>query len=110
MGYDPLIKAVYYTPKGSVMIIEWENGLKITGTLDTIFESNNRLEVDDPEYMEFDAAAIMVRDVISKPLPDDEGEIYGWLKQNISNLIEISFYVEPPLKISLLSGEVIWSR
>ncbi|MDP9676590.1 hypothetical protein J2W97_002585 [Paenibacillus jamilae] len=42
MGYDSLIKAIISVPKEE-LTIHWGNGLKIIGTRDTIYETNNNL-------------------------------------------------------------------
>ncbi|MEW4309180.1 hypothetical protein Q0N12_17930 [Rossellomorea marisflavi] len=47
MGYDPLIKALKDHRK-SAIVMEWENGMKVRGKLDTIFETDNGL-VDNDE-------------------------------------------------------------
>lgn len=107
MGYDPLIKSIYNVSRDILLIIEWGNGLKISGTRDVIFETNNGYEDTDPRYLEFDAVVIEVQEILSVP-KDEGGEAYHWLKQNRSNLIAVSLYEDPPIRVSILSGKEIW--
>lgn len=109
MGYDPLITSIYYVPRDTVLIIEWENGLKISGTRDVIFETNNGYEDSDSRYLEFDAVVIEVKEILSVP-KNKGGEVYSWLKQNRSNLIALSLYEDPPERICTITGKEIWSK
>ncbi|MGG4501872.1 hypothetical protein [Paenibacillus polymyxa] len=60
MGYDSLIKAIISVPKEE-LTIDWGNGLKIIGTRDTTYETNNNLDEDDNGFLEYDAAVIDVK-------------------------------------------------
>lgn len=106
MGYDFLIKAIISVPKEE-LTIQWGSGLKIIGTRDTIYETNNGLDEDDNGFIEYDAAIIEVKKIVSKPI-NDEGSIYNWLQKGKSPFIEISLYNEPPSMITSTDGSIIW--
>ncbi len=56
LEYNSLIKTL--DEYGSYeLVIEWESGLKITGTPATLYETNNGLEDDDTNYVEYYAVA-----------------------------------------------------
>ncbi|MDM5153728.1 hypothetical protein QUF88_07785 [Bacillus sp. DX1.1] len=107
MRYDSLIDALINVSKERELIIEWNSRFKITGTLDTIFETSNGLDEDDSNYMEYDAAVIKVNNALVPPT-DDEGSIYNWLKKEESSLIEISLYDDPPSAIFLANRKRVW--
>ncbi|MEK5144477.1 hypothetical protein ABEW60_09775 [Paenibacillus jamilae] len=106
MGYDSLIKAILSVPKEE-LTIQWGSGLKIIGTRDTVYETNNGLDEDDNEFIEYDAAVIEVKKIVSKPI-NDEGSIYNWLQKGKSPFIEISLHNDPPSMITSTDGSIIW--
>ncbi len=108
MGYDSLIKAIISVPKEELTFY-WGNGLKIIGTKDTIYETNNGLDEDDNRFLEYDAAVIEVKKIVSKPI-NDEGSIYKWLQKGKSSFIEISLHDDPPSMITSSDGSIIWKN
>ncbi|ADO55583.1 MULTISPECIES: hypothetical protein [Paenibacillus] len=108
MGYDSLIKAIISVPKDE-LTIHWGNGLKIIGTRDTIYETNNGLDEEDNGFLEYAAAVIEVEKIVSKPI-NDEGSIYKWLQKRKSSFIEISLHDDPPSMITSSDGSIIWKN
>ncbi|MEW4225635.1 hypothetical protein [Rossellomorea marisflavi] len=106
MGYDPLIKALKDNRK-STIVIEWENGLKVSGKLDTIFETDNGLEDDDDDFIEYDSAIFRVDNVLAEP-HDVDNVIYKWLANHKGDLIEVSLYNDCPSLLKLTTGVTIW--
>jgi hypothetical protein len=107
MGYDPLIKALKDNRK-STIVIEWENGLKVSGKLDTIFETDNGLE-DDDDFIEYDSAIFRVDNILSEP-HDVDNVIYKWLANHKGNLIEVSLYNDCPSILKLTCEITIWKH
>ena len=79
----------------------WEDENKkvtLEGIMDTKYESDNCLDVDDPDYKEFYACAMRITRVIS---------IEGAFEKKEGDLVEISLD-NPPCQIINSRGEVVW--
>lgn len=63
MNVDEFIKALLRYPNGTKMILEWKNGLRIQGLIDTSYETDNGLELEDEGYEEYYALAVKILSV-----------------------------------------------
>lgn len=101
MGMDKMMQLLSAYPNGTFLRISWGSGkVVIEGILDTIYETDNGAEIDEEQYQELYACAVLVKNVI----------------RNLSNrflaantLIEVSIQNQPS-KIELVDGTIIWSR
>ncbi|AKC67731.1 hypothetical protein UP15_17755 [Bacillus pumilus] len=105
MDYNPLIKTLD-DYGGEELILEWGNGLKIIGKPDTLYETDNGLEDDDINYVEYYAVAFRVENIISSP--NKESRVYDWLIGEERSLVEISLYDDPPNAVYLANGQKLW--
>jgi hypothetical protein len=92
MGYDSLIKALIDNERNK-LVIEWDSGLKLTGRLDTVFETDNELEDEDVNFKEYDAAVFKVEEILNEPGVEEKDEVYNWVKNNDTPLIELTFMI-----------------
>jgi hypothetical protein len=96
---DELLKSLNKYPNGTKLIIEWKKKLKLKGEIDTIYETDNGLEMDNKDYKEFYSCLIQVLDILSSSN-----------KKNtiaIGSLMDITMQ-DPPSIITLETGEIIW--
>src|SRR5699024_12406783 len=108
MGYNSLIQTLDEYGK-SELIIAWNNGLKVIGKPDTLVETDNGLEDDDTNYVEYHAVAFHVIDILARPA-NQESSIYDWLMQRKSPLIEISLYEDITRKIDTTNRQIQWYK
>lgn len=106
MGYDSLIDTLIKC-ENDKMEIEWGNGLKIIAKLDTVFETDNGLDDNDINFLEYDAAIISVEHIISVPSNIEKDSLYIWLIEEKNTLVEVSLYEDTPSRI-LVDGRIIW--
>jgi len=97
---DDLLKVIAQYPMGVKLIVEWRRYMVI-GSLDTIYETDNGLEMDDKGYQEFYACLLYVDNIF--------GEIEDSQHFSKGDFLEISLQ-NPPLKISLEDGTIIWGN
>ncbi|MGX1981938.1 hypothetical protein [Thermolongibacillus altinsuensis] len=95
---DKFIKVLNHYPNGTKLIIEWKGGLRIKGLLDTIYETDNGLELEDEDYDEYFACTLKILSIENNPF----GNV---LSEN--NLLEVSKH-DKPNKIFLENGVLIW--
>ena len=96
---DELIKSINKYPNGTKLIIEWKNKLKLKGEIDTIYETDNGLEMDNKNYKEFYSCLIQVLDILSSSITTNTIAI--------GSLIDITMQDSPSI-ITLETGEIIW--
>ena len=84
------------------LLVFWENNLCLKAGVTTTYESENGLDMDDADYLEYYAAAILILEIMS--LPESEDFDY-----EVGELMEISILNEP-IKIELEDGTVIWEK
>lgn len=98
---DELLKAINKYPNGTKLIINWKNGVEIEGEIDTIYETNNGLEMDEEGYQEYYACAFNVLAIKNSSQEN--------LDIEVGELIEVSMQ-DPPLSVLSKDGTVIWKN
>lgn len=96
---DELLKAINKHPNGTKLIINLKSGVEVKGEIDTIYETNNGLDMDEEGYQEYCACAFKILDIKSS--------LQENLDIKVGELIEVSMQ-EPPLSVMFESGTVIW--
>lgn len=98
---DLMMKKIINYPNGTDLTVFWYNrNLILQGKIDTVYETNNCLEEDDPDYKEFYACAFEIVKIVQKPID---------FEKRVGDLIEISIDNQPSL-IALLDGTVVWKE
>lgn len=98
---DSLIRAINKYPNGTKLIINWKKGLEVEGEIDTIYETNNGLEMDEKGYQEYYACAFYVLAI--KNSSEEKSDI------EVRELIEVSMQ-NPPLNVMYEDGTLIWKN
>lgn len=98
---DALLSEISKYPNGTKLIICWSNGLKINGEIDTIYETDNGLEMEEDKYFEYYACAFRVLAILnfSKKKP----------KFRVNELIEVSMQ-DAPFRVTLENETVVWEK
>jgi hypothetical protein len=99
MKLDNLLSAIHDLSIGAVLIIEWATKLTVRAELLSIYESENGLELDDPDYEEYYSSAVTILDIIESGSGEPGFEVGESIEINKQN---------PPVRITLEDGEVIW--
>ncbi|MEK3734987.1 hypothetical protein MKX64_21470 [Paenibacillus sp. FSL M8-0334] len=95
---DGFISVLNRYPNGTEVLVDWENNLIIKAELDTIYETDNGLELEEEGYEEYFACTLKILS-IEKNLSNKvirEGELLELSKLN------------KPSNIFLVNGELIW--
>lgn len=98
---DELIKAINEYPNGTKLIIKKIGKYKISGVIDTIYETDNGEEFDSENYQEFYSCLFLVQDILNVNVEQVDIEV--------DSLIDINIQ-DPPSEICLESGKVIWKQ
>ena len=88
-----------------IYLIKWSGGTQILAKYDTCYESDNNLELDDPNYEDF--ISIIVRVKKLKAFTPLDGFKKEWLKEGV--LFEFSYH-DFPDEIYNSKGELISKR
>lgn len=97
---NDLIMALNEYPNGTEVIIEWQSGVSLIGEIDTIFETDNGLELEDESYEEYYSCLIRIISI--------ENDSKNELAIGVGELLEVS-EKNAPLKVKLKEkGDVIY--
>lgn len=99
---DELLKVLLNYPNGTKLYLKWKSGYEIVGKIDTVYETDNGLEMNDEAYEEYYACAIKVDKVVCRP----KG-IVDFIKEE--DLIEVSKYNKPD-HVMLYDGLTNWGK
>lgn len=99
-----LINTISSYPNKEEFIIEWENGLIFEGTLDTMYETNNGLEEDEPGYKEYFASLFVINKVLA------HSEESKKLKLTAGQLYEVSMEEPPKTVTHLPNKKIVWKN
>lgn len=88
-----------------IYLIKWRGGTQILARYDTCYESDNNLELDDPNYEDFIEIVINVESLIA--FNETDGLEKNWLQKG--HLIGINYHNFPD-EIYNSKGELISKR
>lgn len=96
---DELLYKISKYPNGTKLIIQLNKDIKIEAEIDTIYESDNGLDMDEDGYEEYYACIIKVISIL-----DAQQQIEGI---KVGSLMEIT-KKNPPINICLKDGTIVW--
>jgi len=99
---DDLIDCLAKFDNQTLLIVEWEDGGKIKGRIDTMYGTDNGLEDDENAYKEYFAVALEIKEIIKEGIQVEGAEI--------GSLVEISIIGTDPYRVSLEHGTVLWQK
>ena len=101
MEINNMLVTLWGLPVGARIIVEYDHGdCVLDCEIDTMYDSDNGLDDDDPDYIEYYAVAVRVIHVIKNRT--------GW-NHKPGTLFEISVLNEPTA-IKDTDGKVLWAR
>jgi len=86
----------------SALYVLWENNLYLKVIVDTVFETDNGLDMDDEEYQEFYMGLLEIQKIINYPTNET-------FDRNVGECIEISIMNEP-VRIELEDHTILWNK
>lgn len=87
-----IVKKLLSYEKGTLLKITWDNGYTSIYELDTFYDTDNGLELEDTNYREFHVA--LVREV-----------------EKVGYFVELGDYEHTPSSIEVITtNEIIWSK
>ena len=98
---DEMFGTISKYPNGTQLTVELQDGGIVSGNIDTMYETDNGLDLEDEGYQEFDAWLLTIVDILKH-----SAETKPFM---IGDLMEISMQ-NPPLRISLKDGKAIWEQ
>ena len=93
---DKLLKTINQYPNKTKLLIQWHDGRKIEGQIDTIYETNNGIDEKDKNYKEFYSCVFEISKI--------NEVVTDW---KIGELIDVSME-DTPSRIQLSDGTIIW--
>ncbi len=102
MEWTNMMKVLSAYHEKATLTFFWENGLILDGVVDSISETSNCLDDDDPSYLDYYMAVVEIINIAQLP----EKEVYN---ERAGDLIEVSVLNEP-YKIKEKYGDVIWQK
>lgn len=95
--YSSIISILQKYKNGTLLRVIWEDNTEALYSLDTLYDTDNGLELYEPEYKEYHAALLELVDSSEK--------------ENIPEFIELGDDSNNPMRIELAyTKEIIWSN
>lgn len=96
---DRLFNIISKYPHKTILTIEWPDGLKVKGSIDMCYKTNNGLKINQKGFKEYEALSLEVLEVLSDLEQDDQLEVGSFLEISI---------IDKPSKVYLQNGSIIW--
>jgi hypothetical protein len=102
MEWTSMMKALNTCGIKNTLTVYWANGLIFEGFVDTMCETCNNYDMDDPRYIEYYMCVMRITDIIRLPHK-------GSFKEKIGDLVELSVLYEP-IRIEKKGEGVLWQK